>query len=132
MLISAHNQVAPAEGRKFVQDPANDYSSRPTTTSVFASISLTTLSRPISQEVGESIRDLIDPTLQLGLGEIRYRPNQVMHLQANIDRLHDATGFLPRVDLAEGLSQTVQWHRQQLDRPDLRTRANNNLCRNAG
>ncbi len=64
----------------------------------------------------EQLRDLIDPSLPLGFAEVPYRPDQVMHLQADISRLHAATGWTPRTTLADGLAQTIQWHRSKLGR----------------
>jgi nucleoside-diphosphate-sugar epimerase len=66
----------------------------------------------IRQTVGQ-IRDLIDPSLPLGFDEVPYRPDQVMHLQADITRLRAATGWTPRTTLADGLAQTIQWHRSK-------------------
>jgi UDP-glucose 4-epimerase len=63
------------------------------------------------RSIVEQIRDSIDPTLQLGFGDIPYRPDQVMHLQADITKLAATTGWHPRVSLAEGLSRTIDWHR---------------------
>ena len=60
------------------------------------------------------IRDCIDPTLSLGFGELPYRTDQVMHLEANISRLHEATGWSPKINLAEGIRRTVDWHRNDL------------------
>lgn len=60
--------------------------------------------------LAETIRDLVDPSLPLGLGEVDYRPDQVMHLEADTTRLRTATGWRPEVDLAEGLRQTVEWY----------------------
>ena len=65
----------------------------------------------------EQLRDLIDPSLPLGLAEVPYRPDQVMHLQADISRLQAATGWTPRTALADGLAQTIQWHRSKSDKP---------------
>jgi nucleoside-diphosphate-sugar epimerase len=59
----------------------------------------------------ERLRDAIDPTLPLGFGEVPYRPDQVMHLQADISRLRAVTGWAPRIGLDEGLRRTVEWHR---------------------
>lgn len=56
------------------------------------------------------IRDLINPRLALGYGEIPYRSDQVMHLEADITRLREATGWRPAVTLREGLEQTVAWY----------------------
>ncbi len=59
------------------------------------------------------IRDSIDPRLALGFGKIPYRHDQVMHLQADIARLKMATGWMPKIGLAEGLQETVAWYAQQ-------------------
>ncbi len=61
----------------------------------------------------ESVRDLIDPSLPVGLGELPYSHDQVMHLEGNIARIHEATGWQPRTSLEDGLQKTVAWHRQQ-------------------
>jgi nucleoside-diphosphate-sugar epimerase len=66
--------------------------------------------RPL-RAIIERIRDLIDPQLPLGFGEVPYRPDQVMHLQANIERLQQDLGWSPRVPLDDGLRRTVHWHR---------------------
>jgi nucleoside-diphosphate-sugar epimerase len=46
-------------------------------------------------------------------GAIAYRPDQVMHLEADISRLVSATGWLPRVSVAEGMKQTVAFERKR-------------------
>ncbi|HLH79464.1 MAG TPA: NAD(P)-dependent oxidoreductase [Chthonomonas sp.] len=58
----------------------------------------------------EYIRDNIDTSLPLGFGEVPYRPDQVMHLQADIGRLR-AIGWKPKTSLEQGLKQTVEWYR---------------------
>jgi len=68
--------------------------------------------RPL-RGVIESVRDLIDPTMPLGFGEVPYRPDQVMHLEADIRRLVGATGWRPKTDIAEGLRKTIEWHREK-------------------
>jgi len=65
------------------------------------------------RSVAEQIRDRINPALPLGFGEIAYRHDQVMHLQADITKLTNATGWRPQVRLADGLSRTIAWHRSQ-------------------
>lgn len=57
------------------------------------------------------LRDTIDPSLQLGLGEIPYGPLQVMHLQADISALQKDTGFAPATDFAIGIRKTIEWIR---------------------
>jgi nucleoside-diphosphate-sugar epimerase len=61
------------------------------------------------KSIVERTRDLIDTNLPLGFGEVPYRPDQIMHLQADISRLQQATGWAPQVSLDEGLRRTVTW-----------------------
>jgi UDP-glucose 4-epimerase len=60
------------------------------------------------------LRALVNPSAALGFGEVPYRPDQVMHLQADITRLHEATGWLASITLQEGLGQTIAWHRDRM------------------
>lgn len=62
------------------------------------------------RSIAERIRDLIDPSLPLGFGEIAYRPDQRTHLQADVSRLK-AIGWAPQVSLDEGLRSTVSWYK---------------------
>jgi UDP-glucose 4-epimerase len=59
----------------------------------------------------ETVRDLIDPALPLGLGDVPYRPDQVMHLEGDLAKLTTATGWRPEVTMEEGLRRTLAWHR---------------------
>jgi nucleoside-diphosphate-sugar epimerase len=68
---------------------------------------------PTLRSTIETIRDLVHPGLPLGFGEIAYRPDQVMHLQADIGKLSNTTGWRPRISLCKGLSQTVAWYRER-------------------
>ncbi len=56
-----------------------------------------------------SIRDAIDPRLEIGIGEIDYYPNQVMHLEADISNLMEDTGFSPQYTFEEGIRETIEW-----------------------
>ena len=67
------------------------------------------------RRVVERIRDLIDPSRPLGFGQLLYRPDQVMHLEADISRLQRATGWSPGTDLDRGLAETVDWYRERGD-----------------
>jgi nucleoside-diphosphate-sugar epimerase len=62
------------------------------------------------RDVVEQIRDQVAPGQSLGIGEVPYRRDQVMHLQADISRLRHATGWAPKVGLEEGLRRTAQWY----------------------
>lgn len=61
------------------------------------------------------LRDAIDPSLELGFGEIPYGDNQVMYLCADISELQKDTGFLPQVEFEEGIRKTIQWVKKTED-----------------
>ncbi len=60
----------------------------------------------------ERLRDMIDPGLPLGWGELPRSPRPIRHLESDIAKLHQATGWAPRVPLEEGLCRTVEWFRE--------------------
>lgn len=60
-----------------------------------------------------AIRDAIDPSLQVGFGELDYYPNQVMHLEADIANLTKDTGFVPQYCFEEGIRETIEWVKEQ-------------------
>ena len=62
--------------------------------------------RPI-REIVTMARNLIDPALPLDFGAIPYRPDQVMHLEADIAKLTQATGWRPEVPLEVGLGNLI-------------------------
>jgi nucleoside-diphosphate-sugar epimerase len=66
---------------------------------------------PRLRDMIEKVRDTIDPALPIGFGEVAYRPDQVMHLEADIGKLTRATGWRPKVAFAEGIPKTVDWYR---------------------
>lgn len=68
--------------------------------------------RPLLEYV-ETLRDAIDPSLPLGIGEIAYAPRQVMHLCADISLLSKDTGFTPSTPFAEGIRQTITWYKER-------------------
>jgi nucleoside-diphosphate-sugar epimerase len=63
------------------------------------------------RSIVERIRDLIDPDLPLGFGEVSYSQDRNMHLQADISCLQRAIDWAPQVSLDEGLRITVDWYR---------------------
>lgn len=67
--------------------------------------------RPL-REIVTMIRDLINPALPLGFGQMPYRADQVMHLEADISALVKAIDWSPRVFLDNGLSEVVEWYRE--------------------
>lgn len=65
------------------------------------------------QSYVEDIRDIIDPSLELGIGEVSYPPNCVMNLCADISELQADTGWAPKVGFAEGAGCTVAYIRER-------------------
>lgn len=61
-----------------------------------------------------AIRDAIDPCLDIGIGEMEYYPNQVMHLEADISNLTEDTGFYPEYSFEEGILETIEWVKQNM------------------
>ncbi len=57
----------------------------------------------------EQLKDAIDPRLNLGFGEVPYGPKQVMHLQADITALKEATGYVPDTSFSDGIKETIRW-----------------------
>jgi nucleoside-diphosphate-sugar epimerase len=53
------------------------------------------------------IRDRVAPGLSLTFGEIAFGPGQSMHMEGANVALRQATGWSPRIGLAEGLDRTV-------------------------
>jgi UDP-glucose 4-epimerase len=64
---------------------------------------------PVLRDTLTVLRDLVNPDAVLGFGEIDYRSDQVMILQADTRRLSDL-GWEPQVDPDEGLRETVAWY----------------------
>lgn len=92
----------------YVQDAAKAIS-RIALTGATGTLNLSSGKTVVIRSLVESIRDLIDPRLLLGFGEVPYRPDQVMYLNSDISRLRSATGWKPETSLEEGLRRTVEW-----------------------
>jgi nucleoside-diphosphate-sugar epimerase len=64
----------------------------------------------------EGLRDMIDPGLPLGFGDVPYSPGSPMSLEGSITKFRKATGWYPETDLQSGLRKTVEWHRGKQNR----------------
>jgi UDP-glucose 4-epimerase len=107
--------VTPAEQRWdyiYIEDAAAAIVACALSESAHGIFNLGSGSAPRLRDIIERVRDAVDPSLPVGFGEVAYRPDQVMHLEADIRRLTDATGWSPRVDISEGISRTVEWYRK--------------------
>lgn len=66
------------------------------------------------REYFEIVRNAIDPTLPLGIGELPYRENQVMWLQADLTSIQKDTGFEPKTSFEEGIQITLNAYKEKL------------------
>lgn len=66
------------------------------------------------KEYFEVVRDTVNPDLPLGIGELPYNKNQVMHLQADLTPLREDTGFEPHTSFEEGIKLTLEDFRKRL------------------
>lgn len=64
----------------------------------------------------ERVRDLIDPSLPLGFGEVPHNAEKIRSLQIDNSRLRQATDWSPQVSLDEGLRRTVEWYSKNYSR----------------
>ena len=64
--------------------------------------------RPLSEYV-EIIRDNVNSGGTIEYGAIPYDDKQVMYLHGNISEIREDTGYTPKVSFEEGIRQTIQW-----------------------
>lgn len=57
----------------------------------------------------ETIRNIINPRLEIGFGERNYNKDQVMFLQADISELVRDTDWLPVVSFEDGIRKIIQY-----------------------
>lgn len=69
-------------------------------------------SKPLKEYI-QDIRNSVNPSLQIGFGEIPYSEKQVMNLKADITNLSDDTGFFPKVTFSDGISNTLKWIKEK-------------------
>lgn len=62
-------------------------------------------------EYAELIRDEINKDIPLGIGKKEYSPDQIMHLEANIDRIKTDVGFTPEYSFKDGIIETIDWYK---------------------
>jgi UDP-glucose 4-epimerase len=71
---------------------------------------------PSVRSIVTLLRDMIDPSLTIGFGDIPYGPNGAFNLQADVTQLRKATGWSPHTSLESGLKRTLDWHRSLASR----------------
>ena len=63
-------------------------------------------------EYVKELRDCIDKTIPLGIGEKEYSANQIMSLYADISALERDTGFKPEISFTQGIQETIEWYKE--------------------
>ncbi len=96
-------------GFLFVDDAADAIVAVAGSSEATGAFNLGSADAPLLRDTITMLRDRVAPGAPLGFGEVAYRPDQVMHLQADIAKLSRVTGWAPRVDLSTGLNKTAQW-----------------------
>lgn len=61
-----------------------------------------------------TIRDIINPDAELGIGEIPYTDGTVMNLCADISSLTEDTGWKPEVSFNDGIREIVDYAKEQI------------------
>lgn len=64
--------------------------------------------RPLSEYITQ-LRDAVDPSMEIGLGDVPYADKQVMYLCADISETVEDLNWRPEVDFREGIRNTVEW-----------------------
>lgn len=70
--------------------------------------------QPLSRYI-EEICEAIGPGKKADLGAIPYNPKQVMFLCADIQELQEDTGFRPSHTFTEGIRETIEWYKEQMN-----------------
>lgn len=68
--------------------------------------------KPLREYV-QILKNTIDPSLELGLGEIPYGEKQVMYLCADTSELV-RLGFKPQTNFDEGIKNTIEWMKMRM------------------
>lgn len=63
--------------------------------------------RPLAEYI-KDIRNIVKPNAEIDLGAIPYSERQVMHLQADVDELHNDTGWTAHTTFIEGIENILR------------------------
>ncbi len=59
------------------------------------------------------VRDLVDPALEIGFGEVPLGPGALTRLEPDVSRLRAVTGWAPRISVEDGVRGTIEWQRER-------------------
>lgn len=66
--------------------------------------------RPLKEYIA-ILCDKLGKSDEMILGEVPYGENQIMHLEADILKIQEDTGWQPKVEFEEGISKTIEFYR---------------------
>ena len=69
--------------------------------------------RPLKDFLLE-MRDCVDPSLEIGLGDIPFNGISLTYDEFDIDAVRRDTGVVPEVTFREGIKQTIQWIKESI------------------
>lgn len=93
----------------YVEDAAEAVCSVAESKIGLGAINLGSASAPTIREIVEILRNIAAPDIELNFGAVPFREDQVMHLEADITKLTQSTGWTPNTSLQEGLTKTVDY-----------------------
>lgn len=53
------------------------------------------------------LRDIVNPDVEVGIGDIPYKGTEIMNLCANISRIQNDTGWRPKISFEEGIRKII-------------------------
>ena len=56
-----------------------------------------------------SLRDTVDPAIEIGLGEIQFNGVSLSYKEFDIYAVKHDTGFIPEISFKEGVKKTIEW-----------------------
>ncbi|MDI6603789.1 MAG: SDR family NAD(P)-dependent oxidoreductase [Thermoanaerobacteraceae bacterium] len=63
----------------------------------------------------ETISAILDKKLNVEYGAKEYRKNEIFYMKADITKIKNTLGWLPKTDLKEGLTKTINYYREELN-----------------
>lgn len=68
--------------------------------------------KPLKEFLKE-LRDCVDPSIEIGLGELPFNGVSLTYKEFDINAVKDDTGFVPMVSFKEGINHTVAWIKEE-------------------
>jgi len=67
------------------------------------------------REIIEKIKKIMDVDIDIQYGAVPYREDQIMHLEADIEKISSQIDWVPMVGIDDGLEKTVNWWKSTLE-----------------